>query len=115
MVLGTVPGIEIGARIIEGLEATGSIDTVVGVTYVIILLAIGTFTAWESLRAMQLVSAEQMEAEEALALWSSHDLGADAAIVGRLEEGRAQVILETELGGERLLDELEDDPLPRIC
>lgn len=25
------------------------------------------------------------------------------------------VILETELGGERLLDELEDDPLPRIC
>ncbi|MEJ2734649.1 MAG: sulfite exporter TauE/SafE family protein [Anaerolineae bacterium] len=67
MVLGTVPGIEIGARIIEGLEATGSIDTVVGVTYVIILLAIGTFTAWESLRAMQLVSAEQMEAEEALA------------------------------------------------
>jgi uncharacterized membrane protein YfcA len=67
MVLGTVPGIEIGARIIEGLEATGSIDTVVGVTYVVILLAIGTFTAWESLRAMQLVSAEQMEAEEALA------------------------------------------------
>jgi uncharacterized membrane protein YfcA len=67
MVLGTVPGIELGARIIEGLEVTGSIDTVVGVTYVVILLAIGTFTAWESLRAMQLVNAEQMEAEEALA------------------------------------------------
>lgn len=67
MVLGTVPGIELGARIIEGLEVTGSIDTVVGVAYVVILLAIGTFTAWESLRAMQLVNAEQMEAEEALA------------------------------------------------
>jgi hydrogenase expression/formation protein HypE len=25
------------------------------------------------------------------------------------------VVLETELGGERLLEELEDDPLPRIC
>jgi hydrogenase expression/formation protein HypE len=25
------------------------------------------------------------------------------------------VILETELGGERFLEELEDDPLPRIC
>jgi uncharacterized membrane protein YfcA len=67
MVLGTVPGIEIGARIIEGLEVSGNIDTVVGITYVVILLAIGTFTAWESLRAMQLVNAEQMEAEEALA------------------------------------------------
>jgi len=25
------------------------------------------------------------------------------------------VVLETELGGERYLEELEDDPLPRIC
>lgn len=67
MVLGTVPGIELGARIIEGLEVTGNIDTVVGLTYVVILLAIGTFTAWESLRAMQLINAEEMNAEEALA------------------------------------------------
>jgi hydrogenase maturation factor len=28
---------------------------------------------------------------------------------------RVRVVLETEIGGERLLDELEDDPLPRIC
>jgi hydrogenase expression/formation protein HypE len=26
-----------------------------------------------------------------------------------------RVVLETELGGERILEELEDDPLPRIC
>jgi len=25
------------------------------------------------------------------------------------------VILETTIGGERVLEELEDDPLPRIC
>jgi uncharacterized membrane protein YfcA len=67
MVLGTVPGIELGARIIEGLEATGNIDMVVGVTYVVILVAIGSFTAWESLRAMQLVRTEQMDAKDALA------------------------------------------------
>ena len=24
-------------------------------------------------------------------------------------------VLETEIGGERMLEELEDDPLPRIC
>ena len=67
MVLGTVPGIEIGARIIEGLESTGNIDTVVGIAYVVILLAIGTFTAWESVRAMQLVRTERMDAKDALA------------------------------------------------
>ena len=67
MVLGTVPGIELGARMIEGLEASGNIDVVVGMTYVIILLAIGSFTAWESLKALQLVSTEQMDAADALA------------------------------------------------
>ena len=67
MVLGTVPGIEIGARIIEGLESTGNIDMVVGIAYVVILLAIGTFTAWESLRALQLVRTERMDAKDALA------------------------------------------------
>lgn len=40
---------------------------------------------------------------------------ADAAIIGRIVSGKAQVILETRLGGERILQELEDDPLPRIC
>lgn len=40
---------------------------------------------------------------------------ADAAIIGTVKSGRSQVILETELGGERILEELEDDPLPRIC
>ncbi len=45
-----------------------------------------------------------------------HQLGyADAAIIGTIETGRAQVILQTEIGGERILQELEEDPLPRIC
>lgn len=45
-----------------------------------------------------------------------HDLGYnDAAVIGAIESGKAMVILETEIGGERILQELEDDPLPRIC
>lgn len=67
MLLGTLPGVEVGARIIESLEAAGNIDVVVGITYVVILIAIGAFTAWESLRAIQLVRTEQMDAKEALA------------------------------------------------
>ncbi len=66
MVLGTLPGIELGARIIEGLESSGNIDLVVGLAYIVILVIIGTFTAWESLRAMRLVRTERMDAKDAL-------------------------------------------------
>ena len=51
-----------------------------------------------------------------LAVSKLHELGyVDASIVGRVEQGRSHVFLETQLGGERILQELEDDPLPRIC
>ena len=55
------------------------------------------------------------DADAALAAWRALPEGREAAILGRVLEGRPRVVLETELGGERLLDELEDDPLPRIC
>jgi hydrogenase expression/formation protein HypE len=38
-----------------------------------------------------------------------------AALIGTIGDGSPQVILHTGFGGERSLDELEDDPLPRIC
>ena len=51
-----------------------------------------------------------------LALNQLKGLGySDAAIIGKVKSGGSQVILETELGGMRILAELEDDPLPRIC
>jgi hydrogenase expression/formation protein HypE len=38
-----------------------------------------------------------------------------AALIGECETGPPQVVLNTAFGGQRALDELEDDPLPRIC
>jgi hydrogenase expression/formation protein HypE len=65
-------------------------------------------------RVVAVVAATQ--AQELLARWRSLPEGDQAAIIGTLEEARhSQVVMVTELGGERLLDELEDDPLPRIC
>jgi hydrogenase expression/formation protein HypE len=54
-------------------------------------------------------------AEPALAAWRGLPQGAQAAKIGQLAEGRSYVVLKTSLGGERILEELEDDPLPRIC
>lgn len=68
MVIGTVPGIEIGAQMIELLERLGSIDRVVGLTYVIILTGIGLFTAWESIRAMRMQSTDQLESGDVLSM-----------------------------------------------
>ena len=50
-----------------------------------------------------------------LARWRALPGGEQAAQIGRIERGAARVVLETGIGGERFLEELEDDPLPRIC
>jgi len=55
------------------------------------------------------------DAETALNTWRQLPEGRDAAIIGSINAEATHVILETELGGERILEELEDDPLPRIC
>jgi uncharacterized membrane protein YfcA len=68
MVIGTVPGIEIGAQVIELLERLGAIDRVVGLTYVIILTGIGLFTAWESIHAIRMQSTDQLESGDVLSM-----------------------------------------------
>lgn len=60
MVTGTVIGVEIGARIIEMLKVSGNIDMIIGIAYVIILLLIGSFTAWESLKALHIARTDEM-------------------------------------------------------
>lgn len=66
MVVGTIIGVEVGARIIEMLEAAGNVDIVIGVIYIIILLVISSFTAWESIRALRMIRADQMDVKEAI-------------------------------------------------
>jgi len=58
---------------------------------------------------------DPQQAQQVLEKWQALPDGKDAAIIGRIDASLAQVVLETDLGGERILEELEDDPLPRIC
>lgn len=64
-------------------------------------------------RVIAIVAPEH--ADTALTIWHQTEQGQGAAIIGQVESGRQCVILETPLGGDRLLSELESDPLPRIC
>lgn len=54
-------------------------------------------------------------AEEALGRWRALPQGREAQRVGTLESHHDRLLLINDWGGERVLQELEDDPLPRIC
>ncbi len=64
-------------------------------------------------RVVAIVSPDQSAA--VLDAWRALPEGQGAALIGEVVQGRKRVVLVTELGGERILEELEDDPLPRIC
>ena len=51
----------------------------------------------------------------AAALTALRAVAPQSALIGEITAEAPQVILETAFGGQRSLDELEDDPLPRIC
>ncbi len=54
-------------------------------------------------------------ADSVLEILKKHPLGRDAAIIGNVTSEFTGVRLATNIGGERILDMLEEDMLPRIC
>jgi hydrogenase expression/formation protein HypE len=64
-------------------------------------------------RVVAVVAADA--ADRALAALRGAEGGADASIIGYVREQPTRVVLQTSIGGERVIEELEDDPLPRIC
>jgi hydrogenase expression/formation protein HypE len=65
-------------------------------------------------RVIAVVAADR--ADVALTRWRALPEGHQAAVIGCVSESiPGRVMLETSLGGARYLEELEDDPLPRIC
>ena len=66
MILSTIVGVEAGAQVIEHLEETGVVDVVIGVVYIVILLLISGFTAWESMRALRMIRSDQIDVKDAV-------------------------------------------------
>src|SRR6266404_72982 len=56
MVFGTIAGVEVGAQGIEHLKSLGrgTVDKVVGITFVIVLVSISLFVAWESWQTVKM-------------------------------------------------------------
>ena len=53
MVLGTIAGVEAGAQVIQYLKRTAHVDSVVGITFLLILLGISGFMTWESIQTFR--------------------------------------------------------------
>ena len=64
MIVGTMVGVEIGAQVIEALQARGSVDLVIGIIYIFILLIVTGFTAFEAIRSLRMMQAEKMDAKD---------------------------------------------------
>src|SRR5580700_10211928 len=54
MVFGTIVGVEMGAQLIQHLKKTAHIDTVVGFSFILLLLAISGFMGWECWKTLQM-------------------------------------------------------------
>jgi len=54
MVIGTLPGVELGAQGIQYLKRFGHVDQVVGITFIIVLVLISIFIAYESWRTLKM-------------------------------------------------------------
>jgi hydrogenase expression/formation protein HypE len=55
-------------------------------------------------------------AQAVLDAWRGHPLGRDAAIIGEVrEDPRGRLVLQTRIGGRRVVDMLSGEQLPRIC
>ncbi|MDH3944426.1 MAG: sulfite exporter TauE/SafE family protein [Anaerolineae bacterium] len=66
MVIGTVIGVEAGAQVIEWLKSQGSVDIVIPVAYIVILLIVSAFTAYESIRAIRMIRTDSLDVKDAL-------------------------------------------------
>ncbi|MEW6599432.1 MAG: hydrogenase expression/formation protein HypE [Nitrospirota bacterium] len=64
-------------------------------------------------KAIVISSAES--SNRVLEILKRHPLGKNAAVIGKVSSKFKGVRLKTRIGGERLLDMLEEDMLPRIC
>ncbi len=76
MVIGTIAGVESGAQVIQWLKKTSHIDIVVGISFIVLLLAISTFMGWECWKTIQMQRAQKRAGEDSGKSSPKHDVSA---------------------------------------
>ncbi len=61
------------------------------------------------------IIATNESSHEVLDVLKKHPLGKDSSVIGHISSQFKGVRLKTRIGGERVLDMLEEEMLPRIC
>ncbi|UCD43968.1 MAG: hydrogenase expression/formation protein HypE [Candidatus Bathyarchaeota archaeon] len=64
---------------------------------------------------MAILGVDEDSSKEVLEAIRKNEYGGDAAIVGEVQEGGGRAILETFVGGKRVIREPVGSPMPRIC
>ena len=54
MIAGTIPGVEMGAQGIQFLKRHANVNQTVALVFIVVLIGISIFVAWESLRTLQI-------------------------------------------------------------
>lgn len=63
MATGTIGGTEVGAQIIEYLKQLKAVNTVIGVSFIVVLVSISAFMAWESWLTLKMKSGRKRKQE----------------------------------------------------
>src|SRR5437016_7704151 len=53
MVVGTIAGVEAGAQLIQYLKRRAHVDEVIGISFIVVLVSISSFMAWESWKTLR--------------------------------------------------------------
>jgi uncharacterized membrane protein YfcA len=85
MVIGTIAGVETGAQIIQALKRSSHIDAVVGISFIIILLSISMFMAWESWRTWLMRRRQGKTVKKPGKHEPKHDVSAFAHIAKKIQ------------------------------
>ena len=64
MVIGTIPGAEIGAQLIQLLKRLENVNLVVGIGFILVLISISTLVGWESWQSLKKLKQSTQQTKE---------------------------------------------------
>lgn len=86
MMAGTIPGVETGAQAFEYLKHQSNFDNVVAGAFIVVLISVAAFMAWESVRTLRLSERQRQDKANVIGIQQSgkRDVSALAGFAKRM-------------------------------